>query len=250
MTSDQLNKLSKKIAYITINPRGKALQSVQKGFKDFGLEPEYLIYVKPTDRLKKEFKKYKLSFFKEFLVPQIKKLLGKKTSFGHEEINITIPNTITVSKLNSDETLKQIQSLGIKYLINCGAGIFRKKIIELPNLIILNAHAGKLPNYKNMNVVEWAICNEEKVIASVHQIDEGIDSGPLFIEEEVDVSGKKTLIEARQHAFDQVMRMMGKAVFMNEKGEITPKHHNEREGKKWYRMHSFYQKRVTELLNK
>ena len=175
MTNEQLQELSSKIAYITINPRGNFLKSAQMGFRDVGLQPQHLIYVKPTDRLKKEFKKYKLSFFKEFLLPQFKKFSGNKKSFSKEEVNITIPNTISVATLNSHETIAQIKKLGIKYLINCGAGIFRKQLIEIPGLVILNAHAGRLPMYKNMNVVEWAICNEDKVFGTIHQIDRGID---------------------------------------------------------------------------
>ena len=250
MTNDQLKELSNKIAYISINPSGNFLKSAQVGFRDVGLQPQHLIYVKPTDRLKKEWKKYKLSFFKEFLLPQFKKYSNNKKSFSQEEVNIFIPNIISVAKLNSPETIAQIKKLGIKYLINCGAGIFRKQVIEIPGLIILNAHAGRLPMYKNMNVVEWAICNEDKVYGTIHQIDEGIDSGPVWLEEEIEVSGTKTLIEAREHAFDCVIRMFGKAVIMNEGDKIIPQLHNNKEGKKWYRMHSYYQNRVEQLLNK
>ncbi len=250
MTNEQLKELSDKIAYITINPRGNFLKSAQVGFRDVGLQPKHLIYVKPTDRLKKELRKYKLSFFKEFLLPQFKKFSGNKKSFSQEEVNIPIPNTISVSKLNSDEIIKQIKQLGIKYLINCGAGIFRKRVIEIPGLVILNAHAGRLPMFKNMNVVEWAICNEEKVYGTIHQIDTGIDSGSIWLEEEIDISGKKTLLDAREYAFDRVIRMAGKTVMLNEEGKITPQQHAANEGKKWYRMHSYYQNKVEQLLNK
>lgn len=248
MTNEQHQKLSNKIAYITINPRGNFLKSAQVGFRDVGLQPKHLIYVKPSDRLKKEFKKYKLSFFKDFLLPQTKRFLGNKKSFSKEVVNLPISNTVTVPNLNCDETVEQIKKLGIKYLINCGAGIFGKKVIEIPGLVILNAHAGKLPAYKNMNVVEWAICNENKVFGTIHQIDKGIDTGPVWLEEEIDISQHKTLLEAREHSFDCVIRMAGKAVLMNEQGKITPQRHAVKEGKKWYRMHSFYQSKVEEIL--
>ena len=249
MTNDQLKELSEKIAYITINPRGNALKSAQIGFKEVGIEPRHLIYVKPTDRLKNEFKKYKLSFFKKFLLPQLKKVFGKKRLVVQPGIKIDIPNKITVAKLNSEETVEQLKNLGIKYLINSGAGIFRKKVIEIPGLIILNAHAGKLPDYKNMNVVEWAICNENKVIGTIHQIDSGIDSGPVWLEEEIDASSQKTLFDAREYAFDQVIQKLGRAVVMYEEGKIIPRHHNAENGKKWYVMHSYYQNKVEQILS-
>jgi len=248
LTSEERKKLSDKIAYITINPRGNFLKSAQVGFREVGLQPSHLIYVKPSDRLKKEFRKYKLSFFSEFLVPQLKRFIGNKKSFSHEEVNIPIRNHVTVNSLNSYETVEQIKKLGVKYLINCGAGIFTKKLIEVSGLVILNAHAGKLPNYKNMNVVEWALFNEDRVFGTIHQIDLGIDTGPVWLEEEIDLSKQKTLLEAREYAFDHVIRMGGKAVIMNEEGKITPQRHQITEGKKWYRMHSYFQSKVEEKL--
>lgn len=224
------------------------MKSAQLGFQEVGLYPAHLIYVKPTDRLMKELKKYKVSFIKEFLAPQLKRFSGNKKAFSQETVNIAIPNTHKVSGLNTEETAKLLRDLGIKYLINCGAGIFRKRIIDLPGIHILNAHAGKLPEYKNMNVVEWAICNGDKVVGTVHQIDSGIDTGPVWLDEEIDVSGTHSLLEAREHSFDRVIRLVGKAVIMNEEGKITPRHHNPGEGRKWYRMHSYFQNLVDQQL--
>ena len=250
MTNIELDNLSKKIAYITINPRGNFLKSAQVGFSEVGLHPMHLIYVKPITRLKKEAKKYKLSFVKEFILPQISRNLGNKKSYSKDTVIIKIPNVYRISKLNSIKTVRLLKELGIKYLINCGAGIFKKEIIDLPGILILNAHAGKLPEYKNMNVVEWAICNGDKVIGTIHQIDSGVDTGPVWIEEEIRIRDKHTLLEAREFAFDYVIRMMGRAVIMNEVGEIMPKYHDNSDGRKWYKMHSFFQKEVNKILIK
>ncbi len=249
MTSINKEQLSEQIAYITINPRGNFLKSAQQGFQNVGLHPKYLLYVKPTDRLWKEFKKYKLSFFGRFLVPQLKRFMGNKKSFSNEVVEIKIPVTKTIPKLNSDELVAFLKENNIKYLINCGAGIFRKKIIDVPGLIILNAHAGKLPEYKNMNVVEWAICNGDTPHGTIHRIDAGIDTGPVWYEEPIDVSSTKSLTEAREYCFDKVIKMMGQAVLKNEEGGITEKKHAPDQGRKWYRMHSFYQKYVDSILN-
>ena len=181
MNKFKTSELSDQIAYITINPSGNFLKSAQLGFQKVGVKPRHLIYVKPTDRLLKELKKYKFSFFINFLFPKLKKFFRNQKSFSQEVVNIKIENTFIVSKLNSKETSSLIKELGIKYLVNCGAGIFRKDIINVPGLIILNAHAGKLPLYKNMNVVEWAIYNREKVYGTVHQIDSGIDTGAVIL---------------------------------------------------------------------
>ncbi len=248
MTNEQLSDLSKQIAYITINPQGNFLKSAQLGFQDVGLFPEHLIYVKPTDRLKKEFKKYKLSFFKEFLIPQFKRFAGNKKSFSDEVVNIKIPQNHNVSSLNHQVTADLINIFKIKYLVNCGAGIFNKTIINIPGLTILNAHAGKLPDYKNMNVVEWAICNDEQVFGTIHQIDEGIDTGAVWLSEPIDVKIKKSYVDAREYAFDQVIRMMGKAIILNEENKISPINHPVEAGRRWYRMHSYFKNQLEQIL--
>ena len=207
-----MNPLDDKIAYITINPSGKFLKSAQLGFAQQGIYPKYLIHLSPKNRLRKELKWYKMGMISRFLIPKIKQHLGNKKSFSEEKVDIKIPEIHRSSALNSDQTKALIQELGIKYLINCGAGIFRSKIIDIEGLQILNAHAGKLPDFKNMNVVEWAIIMEKPVTGTVHLIDRGIDTGKILHQEQLDISTARDLTSAREQAFDQVIRLVGKTV--------------------------------------
>jgi methionyl-tRNA formyltransferase len=47
---------------------------------------------------------------------------------------------------------------------------------------ILNAHLGDLPRYKGNACPNWAILNNEKLIAlSIHKMTEELDSGPIYI---------------------------------------------------------------------
>ena len=243
-----LRELEKRIAYITINPDGKFMKSAQLGFEAAGLYPQHLIHVSPKNRLKKELKKYRLGIIKRFLLPKFKQHFGNKKSFSEEVVEIEIPNKYKVGKLNSLETENLIKKHNIKYLINGGAGIFRKRIIRIQDLIIINAHAGKLPMYRNMNVVEWATYMGDKVTGTVHTINEGIDTGDILYQEELNLSNAKDFIEAREKAFDQVIRLVGKTVVELHGGSIKPVSQTNMSGKNWYRMHSFFQKKVTEKL--
>ena len=65
--------------------------------------------------------------------------------------------------------------------------------INFPNIIpswfferfkfgILNVHAGDLPKYRGNACPNWAILNNAKFIGlTIHKIDEGLDSGPIFV---------------------------------------------------------------------
>lgn len=240
-----MENLNDRIAYITINPGGKFVKSAQLGFSSVGLAPSHLIHVSPSNRLKNELKKNGLGVFNRFLLPKLKQHFGNNKSFSNEVVNISIPNIHRVNDLNDIGTLQLIKKLNIKYLVNCGAGIFRKKLIDIPGLTIINAHAGKLPDYKNMNVVEWALFNGDKVIGTIHQIDAGIDTGPVLYEEELDLSSAQNYQDAREIAFDQVIRLAGKTVLAHSKGELTLKVNDKDAGKNWYKMHSYFQK-ITE----
>ncbi|MDP3442308.1 MAG: formyltransferase family protein, partial [Ignavibacteria bacterium] len=241
------NRLSEQIAYISINPSGKFMKSAQVGFDKVGLRPKFLIYVSPGGRIKKEFKKYRLGLFTQFLFPKFKQHFGNKQGFSSEVINIPIMVTHKVASLNSDETLKFIADNKIKYLINCGAGIFRKKITSIEGIYIINAHAGKLPEYRNMNVVEWAMLNGEPAIGTIHLIDSGIDTGPILYEEELQINGADNLVSARETAFDQVIQLAGKTVLAHAEGKLNPQS-QPKKGKKWYTMHPFFKDKLNRKL--
>jgi folate-dependent phosphoribosylglycinamide formyltransferase PurN len=243
-----MENLSDKIAYITINPQGKFLKSAQLGFDAVGLRPKYLLYVSPQNRLLAEFKKHRLGLFHRFLWPKIKQHLGNQKSFSNEPVHIEIPKTFKIADLNGDKTAALIQALGIKYLVNCGAGIFRKKIIQVPGLTIINAHAGKLPEYRNMNVVEWALYMNEPVIGTIHTIDQGIDTGAILHQEELQIRQAKNYEEAREMAFDQVIRLAGKTVLRHAQGQVRPTPQDSALGKNWYRMHSYFHKKINHIL--
>lgn len=46
---------------------------------------------------------------------------------------------------------------------------------------VLNAHAGDLPRFRGNATIAWAIlAGERRVVLTVHQMDEGLDSGPVL----------------------------------------------------------------------
>lgn len=232
-------KLSEQIAYITINPSGKFVKSAQLGMRANGLRPKYIIHVSPKGRIRREFKRYRLGVFGRFILPKFRQHFGNTQSFSEQIVDIKIPYNVKVSTLNSSKTVAFIKENNIRYLVNCGAGIFRKEIIEIPGLKIINAHAGKLPEYRNMNVVEWAIYNNDPVVGTIHFIDRGIDTGNILLEREIEINKVNDIFDVREDAFDQVIRMAGEALILYEKGGIKPLR-QPKEGKKWYKMHPYF----------
>jgi methionyl-tRNA formyltransferase len=77
--------------------------------------------------------------------------------------------------------------------------IFKKNILGIPPLGIINCHAGKLPFYRGRNILNWALINDEKEFGiTVHYVDEGIDTGDIILQRTYPISDQddyKTLLE-------------------------------------------------------
>ncbi|MBN1151016.1 hypothetical protein JXA84_07350 [candidate division WOR-3 bacterium] len=58
--------------------------------------------------------------------------------------------------------------------------IFKKDFLERFEKMI-NIHPGLLPEYRGLNPINWALKNEEEFHgATIHLVDEGIDTGPII----------------------------------------------------------------------
>ena len=82
--------------------------------------------------------------------------------------------------------------------INGGVGtILPADVLSMPKQGFLNAHPGLLPEHRGLDAVCWALSNDEAVGATVHLLDEGIDTGPILIRREMPWEGARTVVEAR-----------------------------------------------------
>lgn len=189
------------------------------------------------------------------LVPRLRSLASARmasaprttsASAGEGE-GVLAASVVRVGRLNSSGLRHEIRSRGIRYLVNGGAGIFREPFVSMDDLVIVNAHAGALPAFRNMNVVEWALYTGSPVVGTVHRIDAGIDTGPILLERELDLSGARSVEEAREIAFDQVARLVAPAIIAHARGEIEERPQPV-EGKRWYVMHAFLREQLDRRL--
>lgn len=88
------------------------------------------------------------------------------------------------------------------YAINGGAGIFGPGLLALPRLGWLNAHPGLLPEYRGAEPVLWALRNGDPQGATVHHLDQGLDTGPILIRRELHGHGARTVMELRLKAIE------------------------------------------------
>ncbi|MBC7428132.1 MAG: methionyl-tRNA formyltransferase [Bacteriovorax sp.] len=102
---------------------------------------------------------------------------------------------ILIGNPRKDLFSQKVQSIGpfdillsINYLF-----IIEKHLIELPRIIAINIHGSKLPKYRGRAPHIWALINGEKSLGiTVHQIDEGCDTGDIILQKEIELSNHIT----------------------------------------------------------
>lgn len=92
--------------------------------------------------------------------------------------------TISPSDPNGAKTLEILEDVSTDIFILAGYGkILDKKLLSVPNVISLNLHAGKLPEYRGSSPMNWALINGElEFTISVIAVDRGIDTGDILKE--------------------------------------------------------------------
>ncbi|WII71829.1 methionyl-tRNA formyltransferase [Bdellovibrio sp. 22V] len=93
-------------------------------------------------------------------------------------------------KINSEEFRSNLVSYECDIFVSMSFNqIFKKQILNIPPLGVINCHAGKLPFYRGRNILNWALINDEKEFGiTVHFVDEGIDTGDIILQETYPIS--------------------------------------------------------------
>jgi len=101
--------------------------------------------------------------------------------------------------------------------------ILKHEIINLPKLKTINCHAGKLPFYRGRNVLNWVLINDEKEFGiTVHYIDEGIDTGPIILQELYKISDKDDYNTLLQKAYVECGIILHKALIKIYEEDVQP----------------------------
>src|ERR1044071_7252216 len=117
--------------------------------------------------------------------------------------------------LHDERSVATLKQLNLDVGLHKAGVIYRDVTIDAFSLGILNHHIGILPAYRGRSVVEWSIIQGDPVGITVFFIDTGIDTGSrVLISEEVDISGCRSVSEAKQYLFDLDRVFFSKALAM------------------------------------
>ncbi len=87
----------------------------------------------------------------------------------------------------NEEFIAEIRNLNPDIIVVVAYGkILPKEILEIPRLGCMNVHGSLLPKYRGAAPIQWAIINgEDKTGITTMKMDEGMDTGDMYLTKEV-----------------------------------------------------------------
>jgi hypothetical protein len=103
-------------------------------------------------------------------------------SLPRPPVELQPEKVVYVDTVNGPETVEAISRLEPDVVIQVDAGILRRRVFEIARIGTLNLHPGIAPLVKGQDPTYWALWEHKRewLGATVHYIDEGIDTGPVL----------------------------------------------------------------------
>ena len=116
--------------------------------------------------------------------------------------------------INSQEFIEKSIQYDCDLLVSMSFNqIFKKQIINLPKLGVINCHAGKLPFYRGRNILNWALINDESEFGiTVHYVNEGIDTGDIIKQKNFPIKDSDSYNSLLKVAYDGCANLLYEAI--------------------------------------
>ena len=97
-------------------------------------------------------------------------------------------------KASSEEFAEKLKSYKPDIIVVVAFGqILKKNILELAKYGCVNVHASLLPKYRGASPIQWAVINgEEETGITIMQMDPGIDTGDIILQEKIKLAPDET----------------------------------------------------------
>lgn len=218
ITQDEPFYLAENLEYLIENlpAHSKIVGCVVNDVSPFGKKETFL------QKAKKTYDVFGLKFFIHYAFKFIGSKFDKSKQVDTVLEHHNIDKIVLDKLINQAESVEAIKSYKPDLLISIlGNQIFKEPIINLAPKGCLNLHTALLPKYRGLMPTFWVMKNDEKYTGvSVFFVDEGIDSGPIVVQEKVEI-GDRTQEELIKYTKKLGMEAIVKAVDLIEKDEVV-----------------------------
>lgn len=127
--------------------------------------------------------------------------------------NIEVINPVSLKKDNASLIYNLSSKNYNLFLVASYGKIIPKEIFEIPEHKTLNIHPSLLPKYRGASPIQSQILNDEKEIGvTIMQIDEGMDTGPVVVARQLEISNDKFQIPNRKE-LEKILAIEGAKLF-------------------------------------
>jgi methionyl-tRNA formyltransferase len=126
--------------------------------------------------------------------------------------------TYQPASLKTDEARQLFDALAPELVVVVAYGkILPPWLLRLPKYGCINLHGSLLPRYRGAAPVHWAVANgEDKTGVCTMLLDEGLDTGPVYLSEETPIGPDETVT----HLYDRLAVMGGPLVVRTIEGIV------------------------------
>lgn len=171
-------------------------------------------------KLTNTFKIFGARFFLYYSFQYLKSLLSNNSVKSILKKN-DIPIIKLEGSINNKSNLKLISEFKPDLLVSIlGNQIFKKPLIDLAPKGCINLHTALLPKYRGLMPTFWVLKNNEEYTGvSVFYVDEGIDSGPIIVQQKIKI-GNQTQRQLISNTKKLGMECILKAIELIEKDQV------------------------------
>jgi methionyl-tRNA formyltransferase len=157
--------------------------------------------------------------------PVGRKQVIEPTPVKQAAVGFGLPVTQPEKIRNNGELRTRLEAIAPDAIVVVAYGrIIPAWMLTLPRLGCLNLHGSLLPKYRGAAPIQWAVAMGETVTGNTTMLlEEGLDTGPMLLQQEVSVGPDQTATELFEILADRGAPLMVETLAGLEKGSIRPK---------------------------
>ena len=176
-----------------------------------GIEVELVLFVFPTAE---RIKKLAISnIIKLILIIGVTILPSKILKLLFSKYIPKLKNVKFVKDINSKKAISLLSIVNPRIIVLYGCGRIARKTCELFHNVFINAHAGKLPEYRGVSNIEWCYYEDKDLFGTIQFTSPLMDSGDIVLEKEIPKVQNATDINTiRMHGFSETYNLVSEAI--------------------------------------
>ncbi|MGI6538598.1 MAG: methionyl-tRNA formyltransferase [Caldicoprobacterales bacterium] len=135
------------------------------------------------------------------------------------ERNIAVYQPLKIR--NNNIFIEEIKKLNPYLVVTAAFGqILPKEFLEIPALGCINVHSSLLPEYRGASPIQQALIDgKEKTGITIIYMDEGMDTGDIILQKEIDIQPSENAGQLHDRLADLGAELLTEAISLFEKGK-------------------------------